>query len=666
MDRIDGMFNLKIQRFEFKFILFILSILFLFSFNLSTVPAQTRIRAAELNGGESWLNTAKPLSLAALKGKVVLLDFWTYGCINCIHIIPDLKRLEEKYPNELVIIGVHSAKFENEGETENIRKIILRYGIEHPVVNDADFRIWNAYGIIAYPGLVLIDPDGYIVERWFGEGQAAEIEARIAETVADFRRKGTLREQPLKFSLEKAKVGDLPLAFPGKVLADAKSNRLFISDTNHNRIVVTDLNGKLLYTIGGGKTALTDGNFLNASFNRPQGLALEGEILYVADTENHAIRRVDLQKKTVETVSGNGKQAEWRTTGGNAKTAALNSPWDLVKDGDSLYIAMAGTHQIWELDFAKQTVQPFAGTGAEARLDGKLKMSSFAQPSGIASDGVNLFVADSESNIIREIDVRKQTVETLAGGDLFVFGDTDGEGDEVRLQHPLGVVFYNGNVLIADTYNHKIKILDPKNQTVKTFLGSGKSGQTDGKLATFYEPAGLSVAGEKLYIADTNNHAIRVADLKTKTVSTLKIEGLTPPESVETESVLPNLSLIKLAAQEVSAKNESAIVFDLKFPEGFHLNENAPNRYEITFEKGSKIEIANPTGKYKSVPLTIPFRASKKGTSVLRAKLVVYYCREDNTGVCLIKTLAWEIPIKVVNGKNAASQIELKEILKVN
>jgi DNA-binding beta-propeller fold protein YncE len=655
--------SVKIRLNQCSSVFYFLLLIFLFTV---TTSAQTKIRAAELTGGKSWLNTEKPLSLAALKGKVVLLDFWTYGCINCIHIIPDLKRLEEKYPNQLVIIGVHSAKFENEGETENIRQIILRYGIEHPVVNDADFKIWDAYDIIAYPGLVLIDPEGYIVQKWFGEGQAAEIDAQIGKTVGDFRRKGSLREQPLTFSLEKAKVGDLPLAFPGKVLADAKSRRLFISDTNHDRIVVTDLDGKLLYTIGSGKTALADGNFANAGFNRPQGLALDGETLYVADTENHAIRRIDLLKKTVATIAGNGKQAEWKTIGGNVKNAELNSPWDLVKDGNSLYIAMAGTHQIWELDFAAQTVAPFAGTGAEARLDGKLGASAFGQPSGIASDGKNLYVADSETNIIREINLQKQLVKTLVGGDLFVFGDEDGEGSEARLQHPLGVAFYGENVLIADTYNHKIKILDPDRQIVKTFLGTGKSGQTDGKTPTFYEPAGISVADGKLYIADTNNHAIRVADLKTKQVSTLKIEGLTPPAAVETESVSPNLSVIKFPSQEVGVKSESSLVFDLRFPEGYHLNTNAPNRYEITTGKGSKIVIANAKGKYKSVPLTIPFTVSKKGASVLKAKLTVYYCREDNTGVCLIKTLAWEIPLKAVAGKNAASRIELKETLKVN
>ncbi|HMS42133.1 MAG TPA: hypothetical protein PKE69_18010, partial [Pyrinomonadaceae bacterium] len=227
----------------------------------------------------------------------------------------------------------------------------------------ADFKIWNAYKMIAYPGLVLINPNGEIVNRWFGEGQFDEIGAEIEKNVNEFRARGELRETPLKFALEKAKIGDLPLAFPGKVLADAKSNRLFISDTNHNRIVITDLNGKFQDVIGKGKENLNDGNFQTATFNRPQGLALDGENLYVADTGNHAIRRINLKLKMVETVSGNGKQAAFRTKGGDIKTS-LSSPWDLVKIGNSLFVAMAGTHQIWRIDFDKQIAQPFAGSGA--------------------------------------------------------------------------------------------------------------------------------------------------------------------------------------------------------------------------------------------------------------------------------------------------------------
>ncbi len=655
------------NNWQAKFVLF--SILFLsgtvplFSFQTDgQMDRQAKVRAPELNGGRSWLNTDKPLSLAALRGKIVLLDFWTYGCINCIHIIPDLKKLEAKYPNNLVVIGVHSAKFDNEKDTENIRKIVLRYEIHHPIVNDADFKIWEQYAVSAYPTQVLIDPNGYIVNQFVGEGHFAEADSAIGEIIREFGKKGQLNEQPLKFALERAKVGDLPLAFPGKVLADEKSRRLFISDSNHNRIVVTDLEGKLISTIGNGKTALANGSFETASFYRPQGLFLEGETLYVADTENHAIRLVNLQAKSVETIAGNGKQAAWRSVGGNAKTSELSSPWDLVKVGNALYIAIAGTHQIWKLDFDKQIVAPFAGTGAEARFDAPNAEAAFAQPSGIASDGKKLWVADSESNVIREIDLQKETVETLVGGDLYEFGDKDGEEDEVLLQHPLGVTLYDGKILIADTYNHKIKLLDTEKKTVETFLGTGKSGQTDGKTATFYEPGGLSAAGGKLFVADTNNQAIRVVDLKIKEVSTLKIEGLAPPAEIkdETESVSPNLKEIKVEAQEIGVGAANSFVFNVKLPENFHLNADAPQRYEISATGGQSIKLANPAQKFKKLPLVVPFQTiTASGSGNIKAKLTVYYCREDNTGVCLIKSLVWSVPFKIVKDKKTAAKIDL-------
>ncbi|MBX7170086.1 MAG: redoxin domain-containing protein [Pyrinomonadaceae bacterium] len=619
-----------------------------------------KVRAPELVGGTSWLNTDKPLSLQALRGKVVLLDFWTYGCVNCIHIIPDLKKLEAKYPNNLVVIGVHSAKFDNEAKTENIRKIILRYEIEHPVVNDADFKIWNSYAVRAWPTRVLIDPKGYIIGQISGEGSYNEIDGAIAKSISESRKKGELNEKPLSLVLEKAKVGNLPLSFPGKVLADEKSNRLFISDSNHNRIVITDLQGKLLQTIGSGEASLKDGNFQTATFNRPQGLALDGENLFVADTENHAIRRVNLQTNQVETLSGDGKQADWRANGGDAKTSRLSTPWDLVKVGSALYIAMAGTHQIWKLDFITNTVAPYAGTGAEARRDGSIDEAAFAQPSGITTDGKKLWIADSESNIIRQIDLQKENVETLAGGDLFDFGDKDGFGDNVRLQHPLGVFAYNGNLLVADTYNHKIKQLDPERQTVKTFLGNGKSGQIDGDKPQFYEPGGLSIANGKLFVADTNNQAIRVVDLQTKQVSTLKIEGLTSPKQIEVTNFSPNLKELKIDAQEIGLGSAISLNLNLTLPNGYHLNKDAPNRFEVMAdEKIIKIEKAK--GKLDKLPFSIPIQTLQNGETKLQTKFSIYYCRDDNTGECMIKTLSWSIPIKI--SSSVKNEINLNSII---
>ncbi len=630
------------------------------------IQDNARVRAPEIKGGRGWLNTDKPLSIAALKGKVVLLDFWTYGCINCMHIIPDLKRLEHKYPNQLVVIGVHSAKFENEKDTENIRRIILRYELEHPVYNDADYAVWRSYGVNAWPTQVLIDPAGYVIGGISGEGNYDVMDRAIAKTIEDFRKRGELNEAPLKLVLERAKIGDLPLAFPGKLLADAKGDRLFIADSDHNRLVIAKLDGTVVETIGTGERGKNDGSFDKASFYRPQGMSLDGDSLYVADTENHLIRRVDLKNRTVETIAGTGEQSHDYFKSGLARTIGLNSPWDLQLVGRTLYIAMAGPHQIWQLDLNKNEISTFAGSGREARKDGKLLEAGFAQPSGITSDGKRLYTADSEANVIRAIDPTAGEVRTLVGGDLFDFGDTDGHGDGVRLQHPLGIYALDEKLLIADTYNHKIKELDPKARTVRTFAGTGKPGQADGKSPSFYEPGGLAVANGKLYVADTNNHAIRIVDLKTKETSTLNLKGLQPPVTAvtATDDNGPNAEELKLTSQTVRAAADGEVVVSVALPAGYHLNSAAPQRYRVSVENGLKqigLVSATETGtigrdrevrqasKDLKLPLRIPFRTFDAGPSELRIQLTLFYCREDNTGTCRIKTLVWRVPVQVAS-----------------
>ena len=633
-----------------------------------------RMRAPELTGARGWLNTDKPLTLSALKGKVVLLDFWTYGCINCMHIIPDLKRLERKYPNELVVIGVHSAKFANEKETENIRRIILRYEIEHPVVNDADFAIWNAYAVNAWPTRYLIDPAGYIIGRLSGEGGYEALDKAIGDTIAEFRKRGKLNEAPLKLVLERAKIGDLPLAFPGKILADAKSDRLFIADSDHNRIVIAKLDGTLLETIGTGAHGADDGSFDRATFFRPQGMALDSDTLYVADTENHLIREVDLKSKTVKTVAGTGRQSR-EPEAGMARSTALNSPWDLQLVGRTLYIAMAGPHQIWRLDLDKQQVSIFAGSGGEARRDGPLDQAAFAQPSALATDGKTLYVSDAEANIIRAVDLGSAgKVRTLVGGNLFDFGDEDGLGNDVRLQHPLGLARWNDKVLIADTYNHKIKLLDPVARSVKSFAGTGKPGQSDGAKPSFYEPGGLTIAGDKLYVADTNNHAIRVVDLKTKETKTLPIKGLQPPASNQTTTanadVTPNAEEIKLAPQRIHT-GDGALSINVELPAGYHLNPTAPQRFQVSVEQGGEaltIDPQNAGGSTKGLrlPIRVPFAIRSAGAAEIRASFTFVYCREDNTGTCRIKTLVWRAPVEVVADVNAPTEIRLSASVNSN
>lgn len=486
------------------------------------------VTAPDFPPGLDWLNTDKPISLKDLRGKIVILDFWTYCCINCMHILPQLLKLEKKYPNELVVIGVHSAKFPSEQQTSNVQKAILRYEVEHPVVNDRDFRIWQQYSVRAWPTLMFVDPFGKVIGNHEGEFTSDVLAPVIATMIAEFDGKGAIDRTPRTFKLEREKEQERSLSFPGKILADPSSGMLYVADSNHNRILVTSLDGETRMAIGSGEPGLNDGNLQSALFNRPQGVALNGTLLYVADTENHAIRLVNLKKEKVSTIAGTGQQAATLHQGGLASSTQLSSPWDLAYQDDTLYIAMAGFHQIWTFDLKKWTVQPFAGSGREFISDGPLLEATLAQPSSLSLDAAakKLYFADSETSAVRMADLNSTgRVSTLVGTGLFDFGDVDGIEEDARLQHPLGVAYYDGKVYVADTYNNKIKHIYPKIRGCYSLLGSGLPGLKDGlgKDAQFHEPGGLSAADGKLYIADTNNHAIRVADIESLEVHTLEI-----------------------------------------------------------------------------------------------------------------------------------------------
>ena len=470
----------------------------------------SRIHSPELPQNYPWLNTDKPFSLKQLRGRIVILDFWTYCCINCLHVLPDLRYLEQKYKDSVTVIGVHSAKFDNEKETENIRQAILRYDIEHPVLVDRDFRVWQEYAIKAYPTFIVINPHGYIVATLTGEGKRQVLDELIEKLIQLHQEKGKIDFQEFDLILEKHKTPLItPLAFPGKVLAT--DSKLFIADSGHHRIVVSSLDGKALHIVGNGKPGLKDGNFEEAEFSAPQGMAFNkfDNILYVADSENHAIRKIDFLNRKVETIAGIREN--------------LNSPWDLVKLGNKLFIAMAGCHQVWELDLESNIIKNYAGRGAESCFDGSLLESAFAQPSGITTDGTELYIADSEVSSIRAIDLENKKVKTICGsGDLNAFGDVDGQGFDVRLQHCLGVEYADNNLWIADTYNHKIKLVNPVTGDCKSFSVNDN--------ICFSEPSGLSFYNGYLYIADTNNHAIRKVSLESLAVETIEFSSLCSPD----------------------------------------------------------------------------------------------------------------------------------------
>ncbi|MEW6212579.1 MAG: thioredoxin-like domain-containing protein [Acidobacteriota bacterium] len=615
-----------------------------------------KVNAPDFPERIEWLNTERTLSLRELRGKVVLLDFWTYCCINCMHVIPDLKKLEKKYPNELVVIGVHSAKFNGERDTDNIRQAILRYEIEHAVVNDSAMEIWQQYAVRAWPTLVLIDPAGKIVGGLSGEGVYEPLDAAIGKVIKTFDARKQMDRRPLNLRLESHRAPSSLLRFPGKVLADEKTGQLFVSDSNHNRIVVASLDDhSVREVIGSGEAGLRDGDFEAAQFNHPQGMAFDSGALYVADTENHAIRKIDFQSRRVTTIAGTGEQSRRiDQLGGPGRETPLNSPWDVVLHDRMLYIAMAGPHQLWKMNPQTGGVTPFAGSGYENIVDGPLDEAALAQPSGITTDGQKLYFADSEVSAIRSADIDPRgAVETIVGEGLFEFGDVDGRGSKARLQHPLGVVYHEGVLYVADTYNNKIKRVTPSEKSSETFLGTGKEGLTDGASATFDEPGGVSVARGKLYIADTNNHVIRVADLKTRRVETVQFKNM--------EKLLPRArearftgEVIDLAAQMIEP-GKATLTISLLLPAGYKLNSLAPTSVKAASSSQQIVSInsaAEQTFRNAKFPVTVEVVATE-GEAAIQIDYAIYYCETAKESLCFIKEARLNIPVKVKKGAGA-------------
>ena len=438
-----------------------------------------------------------------------------------MHTFPQLRKIERKYGDRVIVVGVHSPKFPAERETANLREAVLRYRIEHPVVNDRDFAVWQRFGGRAWPTLMFIDPEGRVIGKHEGELPFEQFDPVVSGMLKEFEERGLLQARPSTIALEEIREPARTLSFPGKVLATPDS--LYVADSNHHRIVVAGFDGLIRRTYGSGVPGYADGPTDRAAFQQPQGMARLGATLYVADTENHAIRAIDLESGVVTTLAGTGKQALQAGMAGPGPSTPLSSPWDLALLDRVLYIAMAGTHQIWTLDLDHGTVAPFAGTGREGLVDGPNDQAWFAQSSGLAILDGHLYVADSEVSAVRDVDLNAGQVTTLVGEDLFVFGDRDGEGDVVRLQHPLGITGRDGILFLADSYNNKVKRLDPGRRMVTTWLGSGVADRADGPAASaaFREPGGVCAGVDGLYIADTNNHRIVVADWATGTVRTL-------------------------------------------------------------------------------------------------------------------------------------------------
>ena len=453
----------------------------------AVTSSRARVRAPELVGRGGWLNTGgTELSLAGLRGRIVLLDFWTFCCVNCLHVLDELRPLEEKYADVLVTVGVHSPKFVHESEHGAVVAAVERYGVHHPVLDDPDLTTWKQYAVRAWPTLTVVDPEGYVVAQLSGEGHAHALDTLLADLVAEHESKGTLHRGDGPYVAPAPREG--VLSFPGKMLV-LDDGTLLVSDTAHHSLAHLDADGgTLLRRIGDGTRGLRDGVAAEARFSEPNGLALlppdvaaaVGYDVVVADTVNHAVRGVDTATWTTRTVAGTGAQwMQGEPSSGAALGVALSSPWDVAWFDGAIVVAMAGVHRLDRVDPAAGTVTPYAGTTNEGLVDGELPRAWFAQTSGlvVSADGDTLWLADSETSALRR--VRNGVVTTEVGRGLFDFGLMDGPAETALLQHPLGVgMLPDGSVAVADTYNGAIRRFDPQTRTVST-LATGLAEPSD-------------------------------------------------------------------------------------------------------------------------------------------------------------------------------------------
>ncbi|MDN6356910.1 NHL domain-containing thioredoxin family protein [Yaniella sp.] len=538
---------------------------------MTSAPSTPRIRASELVG-ETWFNIGdQDLSLKDLRGKIVILDFWAFCCVNCLHVLDELRPLEEKYSDVLVTVGVHSPKFDYEAETSAVAAAIERYDIAHPVLNDPELITWQAYTARAWPTLVVVDPEGYVVAHLTGEGHVSGLYSLIDQLVEEHDAKGTLHRGEGPYVAPEPVARDLK--FPAKAIAlgtrGSQEGSFLVADTGHHRLVeVADDLETVLQTIGGNGTGAAisaeaavadpesisvrgyeDGGRDMALFNEPHGLALlpaeiaakVGYDLLVADAVNHRLRAVNLATGEVSTVAGNGVQrlidservqdeagqsgdVELATFDAGALDTSLSTPWDVQysEAEETAIVAMAGTHQLFSYHPVTEQLAVYAGTALEGLLDGPADEAWFAQSSGLSFDAEgNLWIADAETSAIRYVvpstktDSKKPEVGTVIGTGLFDFGFRDGTPEDARLQHPLGVTnLPDGSVLIADTYNHAIRRWAP--ETINPD-GTTKPAEVTTVARDIEEPSDILVE------TDAQGHAVSIVVVETNAHQLVRI-----------------------------------------------------------------------------------------------------------------------------------------------
>jgi thiol-disulfide isomerase/thioredoxin len=577
---------------------------------MSRVVTRTRVRAPELSGSGGWLNTPGPLSLAALRGKVVLLDFWTFCCANCLHVLDELRPVEEEFADVLVVVGVHSPKFAHEADHAAVAAAVERYDVRHPVLDDPDLATWRQYAVRAWPTLVVVDPEGYVVAEASGEGHAAGLADVIRDLVAEHEAKGTLRRGAAPLAIPD--VPATPLRFPAKVVATPDG--LLVSDTAHRRVVLVDDAGTVVRAYEG--------------FAEPQGLCLlpDGRVA-VADTVAHLVRALDPGTGAVTTLAGTGEQLRGAPFGGPALAQPLSSPWDLAWWDGRLYVAMAGIHQIWAYD--GESVGVVAGTAAEGLRDGPAGEAWLAQPSGLSVGADRLWFVDAETSALRWL--RDGEVGTAVGHGLFDFGHVDGPAGDALFQHPLGVLARaDGTVLVCDTYNGALRSYDPETGTVST-LATGLA-----------EPSGAVEVDGEVWVVESAAHRL---------VRPLMVDETVAGEARQTQ---------RPASAVAAGPLRLDVVFEA--PKGQHLDESSgpATRLAVSASPPDLLAVGAGTTTGLSRDLVL---AGGIAEGVLHVTAWAATCDDGvEHPACHLTTQDWGIPVRVGPGGDPRLELVLRGV----
>ncbi|GAA3794468.1 redoxin domain-containing protein [Streptomyces coacervatus] len=586
-----------------------------------STPRRVRVRAPELVGKGGWLNTGdQQYTLADLRGRIVVLDFWTFCCVNCLHVLDELRELERKHSDTVVVIGVHSPKFVHEAEHTAVVDAVERYGVEHPVLDDPELATWKQYAVRAWPTLVVIDPEGYVVAQHAGEGHVHAIERLVTELEAEHEAKGTLRRGDGPYVAPEPE--PTTLRFPGKALL-LPSGHFLVSDTTRHQLVELAADGEsVVRRIGSGARGLEDGSADTAGFSEPQGLALldEGSVV-VADTVNHALRRLDLATGEVTTLAGTGRQW-WQgsPTAGPAREIDLSSPWDVALFGGKVWIAMAGVHQLWAYDPADKTVAVTAGTTNEGLVDGPGAEAWFAQPSGLAATADRLWLADSETSALRWVDL-DGVVRTAVGTGLFDFGHRDGAAEQALFQHPLGVTALpDGSVAVSDTYNHALRRYDPATGEITTLA-------TD-----LREPSDAVLVGEDIVVVESARHRLTRLRL--------------PEEAVKVDSVAHRTQ--RAATEVAPGKLQLDVIFQA--PAGQKLDTRyGPSTRLLVSSTPPELLLAGE-GADTDLSRTLELN-SEIEEGVLHVSAMAASCDDDPANeypACHVHQQDWGVPVRLI------------------